>query len=162
MDTHTCYVHKGPRFPAEVTNFLVTSRHRELEYLTEHRLQRNVVRFSVKEKHFFSKSLKRRLWAPSSLIFSGHRVGGGGPFPRLKRSRREANHSPSTAKVKSAWSHTFIPSYAVTALRLINYRNFISVLAKKKSDVLYVTGRLFPRNPFNFTIHGCHLICHVP
>ena len=86
----TCHMHKGPRFPAEVTNFFgyIAAMGAGIAQWAQW-LQRIVFRFSAEEKHFFSKSSKHRLCATSSLIFNEH--WGEGHLPRLRQPWREAN-----------------------------------------------------------------------
>jgi len=50
----------------------------------------------------------------SNFLSSGYRRGGGAIFMDLKRSGREADHSPpSSAEVKNAWRYTSIPPICV-------------------------------------------------
>jgi len=66
------------------------------------------------------------LWNPSSPLQNGH----WSPSFGVKWPGHEANHSPpTTAKVKKAWSNTFISPYIFTARLFINPRdNFIIFL----------------------------------
>jgi hypothetical protein len=54
-----------------------------------------------------------RLWGPSSLLSNGNR----GLFPRVKRPRHEANHTPSSPKVKNTWSSTSVSAPHVSSWR---------------------------------------------
>jgi hypothetical protein len=47
---------------------------------------------------------------------TSYKMGTGGFFPRVKRQRREADHSPPTrAEVKKMWIYTSIPPYVFMA-----------------------------------------------
>jgi hypothetical protein len=49
-----------------------------------------------------------RFWVPTSLLSNG--------FPGIKRSGREADHSPQTnAVMKKMWIYTFTPPFAFMA-----------------------------------------------
>jgi hypothetical protein len=60
----------------------------------------------------------------------------------LKRSRREADHSPiPSAEFKNAWNYTSTPQYVLTAWCLVQHRDF----------TFYLTWRI--RNPLQPTTH---------
>jgi hypothetical protein len=66
------------------------------------------VRVPVGSKIFSSPHRPERLWGPQNLLSSG--------FPGVKRSGREADHSPpTTAEVKKMWIYTSTPPYAFMA-----------------------------------------------
>ena len=78
-------------------------------------------------KRFFSSPRRPdQLWNPSSPLQNRH----WGPYFGVKRPGHEANHSPpTTAKVKKAWSNTFISLYIFTTRLFIKPRdNFIIFL----------------------------------
>jgi hypothetical protein len=61
--------------------------------------QRVGVRVPVGARIFSSPCYSDRLWGPPSLLLNGYRV--------VKRSKREAEHSPTTrAEVKKTWIYT--------------------------------------------------------
>jgi hypothetical protein len=56
-------------------------------------------------------------------------MGTGGSFPAVKRSGREANHSPpSTAEVKNAWSYNSTPQYVFMAWCLVKHRDIFTCI----------------------------------
>jgi hypothetical protein len=47
-----------------------------------------------------------------------------GSFPRVKRAKREADHSPpSSTEVINAWCYTFTPPYVFMVLYLVKHRD---------------------------------------
>jgi hypothetical protein len=51
-------------------------------------------------------------------------MGATGSFPRVKRSEREADHSPpSTAEVTNVYGYTSTPQYVFMAWCLVKYRD---------------------------------------
>jgi hypothetical protein len=73
------------------------------------------------EGNFFSSPPRSdRLWSPASLLSKGY----WGPFPRLKRPGREADHSlPSSVEVKNAWSYTSTPQYVFMEWYLVKHKD---------------------------------------
>jgi hypothetical protein len=71
------------------------------------------VRVLVGSRIFPSPRRPNRLWGPPSLLSNCYR---GAFFRGVKRSGREADHSPPTsAKVKNMWMYTSTPPYAFIA-----------------------------------------------
>jgi hypothetical protein len=60
------------------------------------------------EIFLLTTAYKPDFWGPPSFLSNGYQ----GVCPRVKRSRREAEHlPPSSAEVKNAWSFTSTPQH---------------------------------------------------
>jgi hypothetical protein len=86
-----------------------------------------------------SPRLSDQLWVTRSLLSSG--------VPRLfslgvKWTGREADHSPSSAKVKNTWSCTYTFRYVFMARCLIKYRVF-TIQCNKHSILLCMYEHVF-------------------
>jgi hypothetical protein len=67
------------------------------------------VRVPIGSRIFSSSRLPDHIWGPPSLLSNGYR---GALSPAIKRSGREADHSPpASAEVKNMWIHTSAPPY---------------------------------------------------
>lgn len=62
----------------------------ESQYSDSLQTGRYRVRIPVGRDFVFSQKRPHELWGPPSYVLNGHR----GPFPRVKRLRREVEHSP--------------------------------------------------------------------
>jgi hypothetical protein len=68
----------------------------------------------------FSPPRPDRLWDPLNLLSSGYR----GSFPGVKRSGREADHSPpSNAEFKNVWSYISIHPYVFMSWYLVKQKD---------------------------------------
>jgi hypothetical protein len=89
-------------------------------------------------------------WAPGAL------------YLEIKRPGREADHSsPSSAKVKNAWSYTSIPKYVFTAKCLVKHRinfTFIIPSSSPSRSFKWAFYEMFPHR----NSAGIAFIYHMP
>jgi hypothetical protein len=67
-----------------------------------------------------------RIWVSMGVVIhpASYSMGTRDSFPGVKRSGREADHSPPySAEVKNAWSYTSIPKYVFMAWCLVKHRD---------------------------------------